>query len=179
MKRTEEICKKHPNLIFMNRRSYSIAGVRVVGTTLWSFVPEDDTMEVQYSLNDYRRIKFNETRAITVADTNRVHADDVRFIEAEIAAAKAANEKVVVLTHHAPVFNIGTAPAELYGAGIQQGFCTDLRRLFGPPVSAWMYGHTHVYNDVTLNGNRVGSNPHGYPQESLYVNLSCCFENSL
>lgn len=32
----------------------------------------------------------------------------------------------------------------------------------GKPIEAWLYGHTHWFQDLTVNGTRVISNPHGY-----------------
>jgi len=43
---------------------------------------------------------------------------------------------------------------------------TDLTSLFGSPVTAWCYGHTHWFHDLVLHGTRVVSNPHGYPFEN-------------
>ncbi len=36
-------------------------------------------------------------------DTNELHAQDLKFIEAELRAATAAKQRAVVLTHHAPL----------------------------------------------------------------------------
>lgn len=45
---------------------------------------------------------------------------------------------------------------------------TSLRlssRLSIPQVNTWIFGHTHVHTNVTIDGCRLLSNPRGYPNE--------------
>lgn len=51
--RIRAICNKHPNLMFMDRDSIVIDGVRVVGCTLWSEIPREHRKTTQGSINDY------------------------------------------------------------------------------------------------------------------------------
>jgi len=57
MRTIESICKERGNLHYLNGSSIIVDGVRVVGGTLWSFIPEDAKEEIWYRLNDYRQIR--------------------------------------------------------------------------------------------------------------------------
>eukprot|EP00475_Leptophrys_vorax_P037698 TRINITY_DN6532_c0_g2_i1.p1 TRINITY_DN6532_c0_g2~~TRINITY_DN6532_c0_g2_i1.p1 ORF type:complete len:317 (-),score=88.43 TRINITY_DN6532_c0_g2_i1:234-1070(-) len=50
----EKICSQKPNLHFLDKKSIEIDGVRFIGTTLWSFVPQEHQLGVEMRLNDYR-----------------------------------------------------------------------------------------------------------------------------
>eukprot|EP00029_Vermamoeba_vermiformis_P007400 TRINITY_DN3198_c0_g1_i1.p1 TRINITY_DN3198_c0_g1~~TRINITY_DN3198_c0_g1_i1.p1 ORF type:complete len:290 (-),score=62.57 TRINITY_DN3198_c0_g1_i1:26-850(-) len=160
-----DICAKFPNVHFMQKKSVKIGKYRILGTTLWSHVPDDNAQQVQRSLNDYAMISTREqdgkTRKIRIADTNRWFKDELEWLEGEIKAAKEAGEEVVVMTHHAPTMKKTSAP-QYENSAINCAFATDLEHLFGPPVKAWFYGHTHYSNDQKFNGTRVVSNQHGY-----------------
>src|SRR4051794_14988066 len=77
-------------------------GVRVVGCTLWSHVPEEDVSCVQRQMNDYHLIRMGK-RKLLVEDTNRWHDEALAWLKSQLAKAKEAGERVVVLTHHAPI----------------------------------------------------------------------------
>jgi len=166
------ICKEHKNLIFMDAKSISINGVRVIGCTLWTNIPTQHKEEISMCLRDYSRIYWkndnpnsentdkNSKKPITVDDTNSWHKEQVAFIKSEINSAKEANERVCVLTHHAPLKFCDAG--EHYKQPSSFAFSTDLEYLFGDPVSVWAYGHTHHYIDLDLNGTRIITNPRGY-----------------
>jgi len=184
----EAICASNPNLVFMHRTSVLVEGVRVLGCTLWSNIKDEKKAEVGMMLSDYRVInigvdppeitpvevdaewKERQTmigkRRLEVGDTHKWHLEEVEWLNAEIAQAKANGERVVVFTHHAPVWGYGDSSSDHLDSPIRSAFSTDLSHMFGEPIVAWCYGHTHWYNDLTMNGTRVISNPHGYPRES-------------
>ena len=101
------------------------------------------------------------------------------WLQEEIAKANQANEKVVVLTHHSPIVGDGilfsnciltllgcSNPDYVYGPSSvhNSAFSSDLIAMMnGNQISFWGYGHTHWFHDMTFDGTRVVSNPHGYP----------------
>ncbi len=62
-------------------------------------------------------------------------------------------------------YNFGNIKSPYNNTLSHSAFSTDLSTMFGDPLVTWCYGHTHWYNDITVNGTRVISNPHGYPKE--------------
>lgn len=121
--------------------------VRVLGTTLWSHVPDDNKVAVSRSLNDYGMIRLatddsgTKTRKLSVDDTNAWFQDEATWLRSQISAASAAQEKVIVITHHAPLTE-GTSDPKFDGSECNCAFSSDLQSLLGPPVNAWVFGHT-------------------------------------
>jgi len=111
---------------------------------LWSDVPEERKKAVGQGLNDYNLIEVKEgekKRRIKVDDTNQWHKDELQWLKDEIAKAKVNNERVVVMTHHAPWMK-GTSDPQFDESPINCAFSTDLSSLIDKPVTAWIFGHT-------------------------------------
>jgi len=162
----QAICEIAPkrNVFFMDKVSMLWKGIRVLGCTLWSNVPQQHAKDVASGLTDYKAIKIEDngkTRAILVEDTNRWHQDELGWLKQEIAKAKTNGEKVVVMTHHAPLMK-GTSDPRYEGGAIHSGFATDLKSCMEPPLVAWIYGHTHWSSQQQINGVAVVSNQLGY-----------------
>eukprot|EP01122_Echinamoeba_exundans_P013727 TRINITY_DN6035_c0_g1_i1.p1 TRINITY_DN6035_c0_g1~~TRINITY_DN6035_c0_g1_i1.p1 ORF type:complete len:307 (+),score=49.32 TRINITY_DN6035_c0_g1_i1:116-922(+) len=169
-KNLAEICGRFDNVIFMDKTSVWLpeCEVRVLGTTLWSHVPDDSIGAVARSLNDYGQIRLaldesgTKTCKLAVQDTNKWFKAESEWLKAEIEKAKAAKEeKVLVVTHHAPLTK-GTSHPQHDGSEINCAFSTDMSHLLGDPVKVWVFGHTHYSSDQVVNGTRVVSNQLGY-----------------
>jgi len=168
------ICDKHESLEFLNARSVMLEGIKVIGACMWSFAPSKEAKDdIGHKLNDYRYIKIkegdDEPRVITPDDTNKWFEAESKFIKSEIAKAKEENQQVIVLTHHAPVIGMGCSNPDFWNSLTNHAFGTNLRELFGSPVSLWCYGHTHWFHDMVIDGTRVVSNAHGYQQSKGYT----------
>lgn len=82
-------------------------------------------------------------RRLRVADTNRLHAEAVAWIERETTEAKDRGLSVVVLTHHTPSFR-GTSNPVYAGSPIASAFSTDLEHLMGADAtSGELCTHSH------------------------------------
>lgn len=120
--------------------------IRLLGCTLWSHVPDFSSDDVAMCLNDYRVISVSSDlvprRKATVDDTNAWHKREVEWLMGELQQAESSGRRCVVLTHHAPSFHSTCAP-EHKESLISSAFCTNLEPLLKPPVTAWLFGHTH------------------------------------
>jgi len=183
----EAICASHPNLVLLNKNSMLVDGIRILGCTLWSFIKPEQKENVDMCLSDYRVVnvgvnppeitplevdaqwKERQThlgeRRLKTDDTHGWHLDQVAWLEREIREARERKERVLVFSHHSPLWGFGDSAVDNLASNARSAFSTDLTGMFGEPVVTWCYGHTHWYNDITLNGTRVISNPRGYPQE--------------
>lgn len=140
--------------------------LRVLGCTLWSEVDEQSAEAVARSLSDYSAIsvsggEMGGRRKASVADTNSWHTQERMWLEAAIAEAGALGRRCVVLTHHAPTFH-GACPPQHRASPAAPGFCSSLERLLQPPVTAWLFGHTHWsswqrYRTPSGDGAKAGS----------------------
>jgi hypothetical protein len=166
--RVRQICSLRPNLIFMDKTSLLLDGVRVLGTTLWSDIPISRAAEVGRSLNDYHLIFVDDqglTRKLCTDDTGAWFRDEVSWIESEIQSSMAAGERnCIVLSHHTPSTR-GTSDPMYDSSPIACAFSSNLTRLMrdgGTNVHTWCFGHTHYNNDFMLCGTRVVANQRGY-----------------
>ena len=166
------ICAKRSNLVFMDKTSLLVDGVRVLGTTLWSDIPVERQRDVWRSLNDYNLISVDDAadrtgagaRLATPADTVAMFEDELAWLESELARAKAAGENCVVLTHHTPSKR-GTSAPQFEHSPINCAFSSSLEHLFrekGTTLHTWIFGHTHYNNDFVMRGTRLVADQRGY-----------------
>lgn len=161
------VCSERENIHFMEKDAIEIAGVRILGTTLWSAIPKTSQEEANRRMNDYN-LSFLQTdgndgyRELNARDTVDWHKDSVAWLEGEIAAASTRHQTVVVLTHHTPSMT-GTSAPQYDGSELSYCFSTDLTRLMQPHVAAWCSGHTHHNYDFYIGTTRLYSNQRGYP----------------
>jgi hypothetical protein len=142
--------------------------IRIVGTTLWSHVPSSNASDVACFIADYRRIG-----GLRIEDTNRMHAEDVAYLEKEISLAEANGVRLVIVTHHAPLLSM-TSHEKNRGSTLNCAFATDLSHLVDRPgVAKWIFGHTHFSCDL----GKVVSNQRGLTAEesSTFDPMCLCF----
>jgi len=144
-----------------------IGGVRFLGATLWTdFALQggdrssiDRAMaDAHYGMNDFRLIRYGESRMFRPADARAIHLAQVRWLQAKLAEEFAGS--TVVVTHHLP--HRQSIHPKYEGSDLNPSFASDLGDLLGPSVSLWIHGHTHESFDYVLNGTRVVCNPRGY-----------------
>jgi predicted phosphodiesterase len=154
-----------PKLHFLNNSTLKLTVKKntyfIVGSTLWSWIPEDQRKNIQGSMNDYNYVYVSDSkkiRKITSDDVAALHLKNYKYIKSQITKAKKQNARVIVLTHHKPYISKNYNPATLDVA-----YESDLSTLFKSPVVMWAYGHTHVADNTTINNITFYSNPKGYP----------------
>ncbi|CAF2923125.1 unnamed protein product [Rotaria sp. Silwood2] len=177
LKQLQELDNLNPRIHFLQNKSYLLPNnVRILGTTLWSHVPQETASKIGRCLNDYRLIwttaeetngdsKSKKPRRITVDDTNKWHAEQHAWLLQEIQKARENREHVVVITHHAPSRR-DTNSVEDEETGIGDAFVNDHDADCVDPVRLWVYGHTHRSTDLTVNSTKVVSNQLGYVDEN-------------
>lgn len=166
-KKIHEICSANSKLVFLDKTSVFYDGVRVLGCTLWSDVPPSAEGIVESYINDYNLISIRDpntgtSRRLRVSDTKRFHEEELFWLQKEVDMARQRGEKVVILTHHAPLMS-GTSDPKFSNQPTNHAFATDLSRMMdGNCVKLWGFGHTHFSSDQMCNGTRVVSNQLGY-----------------
>jgi hypothetical protein len=116
---------------------------------------------------------FCKSIYLYILDFNERHKQELAFVKEQINATRIYNQqnpaqprKVIVMTHHAPLLNKGSSNPRFFYSESNHAFCSDLEGVLGGPVKFWIYGHTHWFQDMTVQGTRVISNPRGYPREN-------------
>lgn len=157
-KRLRELELEFPKLTVLMKDRYDLeletGPVSLLGTTLWSHIPEDAWPHLGHRMTDYLKIRYLN-RKLTPNDTNLFHQKEKEWLIQELTWLKCQEptRKTLVVTHHAPLIE-GTCHPRYYRDDdgkvdrikwCNYAFCTDLShellRPFRP--TAWVFGHTH------------------------------------
>ncbi len=160
-KRLKRLCKKY-NISLLDRDVLEFPEFVILGTTLWSNIPEKYSFDVLFTVNDYKCIED-----ISLNVVNELYQRNRKWLAEKIKFYKSLdkNLKIIVVTHHAPVENKTSAP-KYRGNNTICAYSSDCTDLFDG-VDYWIYGHTH-YNATFKVGNTIiTSNQRGYPKEHL------------
>ena len=162
-----------PKLVFLNNSSISVATKKnkylIVGSTLWSWIPEEHRSRIQESMNDYKYVHVtdanNKVRLATPTDISNMHLKNYKYLKSQITRAKKAGQQVIILTHHkpyvSPTYNAAT---------LDSAYESDLSSLMELPVILWGYGHTHIADNSMQGKTWLYSNPKGYPKQKTKYN---------
>ena len=159
------------DIIWLERETRVIEGIRFVGTTLWADF--DALAEPTDSLAEALKKRGKAMRA---ADFYLEKAATMRngelFLAAQLreqalacqewltqALAEPFDGTTVVVTHFAPSLESGDPRYGLTPG--TAGFCNALDALL-PRAQLWLHGHLHCPSDYVKNGCRVVANPLGY-----------------
>ena len=157
-------------IYLLERDTIVVAGVRFVGTTLWTdftlFGAEQRHLccnFAQESMTDFRRIRrspsFSKLRPM---DTVKLCAGSQRWLTDTLANPHEG--PTVVVTHHAP--SVRSIPDRFVDDKLSAAYASPLDALVEASHAAlWCHGHTHHCVDYRIGTTRVVSNQRGYPDE--------------
>ena len=165
-------CEKH-GLTLLDPGAVTLSGVRFIGATLWTdFRLDGNAREMSAhaaagsGLNDFRgtiRGLARPGHPFTTWEAAHRHRQERAFIESELAAARAAGQEAVVITHHAP--SPRSVHPKYRGDPLNAGFASNLEDVIVEHQPAlWIHGHMHDAVDVRLGMTRILANPHGYSE---------------
>lgn len=142
-------------LIFLQNSSFQLPNnTKIIGTTLWSKLDEDQISDIRFFIADFRKITN-----FSIYQYEKEHKIACDFIKNEVTS----NQNIIIMTHHAPILQAGNP--KHYGSTLSSAFKSDLKYLFKDNIIAWFYGHDHYSNDLSFNNIKFISNQFGYPGE--------------
>lgn len=158
-------------IAWLERETLQIAGVRFVGTTLWSdydaLAPAGATETERLRLREkaFRAANFYLHKMAGRRGGALFDAAAMRTLALECqhwlrtVLARPHDGPTVVVTHFAPTLHsadprYGLAPGTA-------GFCNALDELL-PLADLWLHGHLHCAADVRVGRCRIVANPLGY-----------------
>ncbi len=176
--RLRETCERL-GMVWLERETVVLQGVRFVGSTLWSdfdALSAEQARAGEITLGEqlkarekaFRAANFYLTKNHALQNGQPMLADAVReqgllsqaWLRQALAAPFAG--PTVVVTHFAPSLlsadpRYGLAPGTA-------GFCNALDEVLGQ-AQLWLHGHLHCPSDYVKNGCRVVANPLGYARK--------------
>lgn len=165
-------------LIWLERETVCIDGLRFVGTTLWSdydalAVAGASALErVRQRSKAFRAANFYLHKMAGQRRGALFDAAAMRELALECQAwlrealARPHDGPTVVVTHFAPTLHsadprYGLTPGTA-------GFCNGLDELL-PHADLWLHGHLHCAQDLRVGSCRIVANPLGYEQKGEQV----------
>ena len=176
--RLREVCQRL-GLIWLEGEVLEIAGVRFIGSTLWTdfdaLAPSPGTDPAQ-TLTDqlkarekaFRAANFYLRKNHALQGGQAMLADSIRTLGVQSQAwlrqalATPFAGPTVVVTHFAP--SLRSADPRYGRVPGTAGFCNALDELLAQ-AQLWLHGHLHCPSDYVHNGCRVVANPLGYARK--------------
>jgi predicted phosphodiesterase len=154
------LSKSNPSFYFPEEN------VAILGTTLWTHIPDEMQKEAKYGMNDFKLISQTKDARLTPSAVSDMHRDEYKLLETQINYWGARDANVVVITHHMPSYKL-ISPR--YAASpLNCCFASNCEALFQPWVRAWIYGHTHNASTGVLGSGTIAAiNARGYPHERV------------
>jgi len=176
--RLRETCARL-GLVWLERETVVLAGVRFIGCTLWTDFDSlstdkarggDITLGEQLVAREkaFRAANFYLKKNHAFRKGQPLLAEEVREegLKSQAwlrqALAQPFDGPTVVVTHFAPSL-LSADPRYGITPGTA-GFCNSLDELL-PLATLWLHGHLHCPNDYVKHGCRVVANPLGYARK--------------
>ncbi|MBR1178067.1 metallophosphoesterase [Bradyrhizobium sp. KB893862 SZCCT0404] len=165
------------NIHVMQNETLRVGHVIFAVTTLWTDFalhgdPHGAMALAGERMNDHKKIRINhyQQRFLPHHALTR-HLKSVAFLKEEMRKPR-GDDRLVVVTHHAPVRQASKAPRPESDRAMDPAYRSDLTRLMVPapddgrgalrPADLWLFGHTHESFDAVIGETRVLSNAKGY-----------------
>lgn len=164
-----EVVAQYSNVHLLTPGSPSVhldkENVAIVGSTLWSNIPNELHGDIRRMMNDYSYIAKEGGVPIEEKDVNSLHKQHYEALSTAINYWAFQKVPVCVITHHMPSFRL-VSPK--YTANpVNVAFASNCEGLMLPHVKSWIYGHTHAASSNLLRGVFTTCNSRGYPNESV------------
>lgn len=154
--------KVRDNVFLVNNLSVKHENVQLIFSTLWSKISLAHEKQIEYSMNDFRLIKFNK-QPFTAKVYNALHEDCLSFLQSSLSENYL--QKTLVFTHHCPTFQ--NYPKQYKGDILNEAFAVELFDLIeSSKIDYWVYGHHHTnISEFNINNTKMITNQLGYLQQ--------------
>lgn len=155
----------YPQVRLMQNDEVTIDGVHFFAGTMWTDFRGANPVSMLAAreyMNDYKWIWTAEDTPLVPEDTLRFHQEFKEKLQAWLK--KPLDGPRVVITHHSPVPH-PSYRRQATDVTDDAYLSLDMMKVIQQHQPAlWVYGHTHLANDIMVGSTRVVSNPRGYPQ---------------
>ncbi len=155
--------------VVLINKTLTLGNYTLIGTPLWSFIPDKNAKFIEQNMNDYNYIfTWNEenksAERLKASLITQLFHHNVSYVKKQLKKCEQLGQKAIVITHHKPYLS----PDYKADGTINPAYESDLRALFGQPIVLWAYGHTHQADNKKINNVILYSNPKGYPREKTF-----------
>lgn len=153
-------------LAIMNNGSIEIDDISLWAAPLWTDMNNNNPitcMTASGSMPEFRGyVQWNDFELFNPARSSELHRESLESLE--IFFENNNNDKVVIMTHHAPSFQ--SVNRKFKGSQLNPAFASELDDVilhYNPNI--WVHGHMHDPVDYMIGDTRIIANPMGYPRE--------------
>lgn len=153
-KKLEESIK---NLSILDRSGIHVKNtdICIIGCTLWSRLEPDKKLP-----------RYFRCHNMTTSLYNKMHNNDLRYIQEMIEYCKSKNLRLVVVTHYLPSYRV--IPSRKMSHSNVSMYASNLDYMFdGSLIHTWICGHIHSNFNTTVNGTHIVSNQKGKPRDRI------------
>jgi Icc-related predicted phosphoesterase len=176
VERFQAFCDDHSitNIRLLDKETVKINDYEFIGGTLWTDFNDMDSFTMynaERSMNDYRGVKNSNDRVSWkflpkhALSDHRQMRDYLRVCMDNYKASGRTDNRIVVITHHAPSSN--SIHDKYKNDDLMNGnFYSNMDQFIqdNPQIQLWVHGHMHDPFDYGIGGTRVVCNPRGYVQ---------------
>jgi Icc-related predicted phosphoesterase len=159
-------------ITFLENEEAVVAGIRVVGATLWTdyllmgeFMRASAMETARVGMNDHRKIAWstNPWLRFRPQEAALLHGRSTVFLRD--ALARPFDGSTLVVTHHAP--HPRSLAARFAQSALNPAYASDLSGLIlEAQPTLWVHGHIHSSSDYMIGSTRIVANPAGYGREN-------------
>ncbi|TCO05372.1 metallophosphoesterase [Natronoflexus pectinivorans] len=151
------------NVFIVNNKVVSVNECDLFFTVLWSHIPPDKSLIVEYGVSDFHLIKYRG-RKLKSSDFNHLHQESVEFLRDGLSKSNAKHK--IVVSHHVPSQIVN--PQIYKNSEINSAFVSEQSDLmFELQPDYWIYGHHHAnIPDTLLDNTKLVTN------QLCYVHLA-------
>ena len=147
---------------YLENKGATIEGITFLGATLWTDMECGEGQSeriIGLGLSDFHVISA-DGRRFTPRHAIARHQASLDFLKRELATR--ADQKVVVVTHHAPSY-LGMTD-RFRRTPVAPGFASNLDDFIiaNPQISNWVFGHTHIVKTFQIGETTLRTNCRGY-----------------
>ncbi|CAB4127480.1 Calcineurin-like phosphoesterase domain, ApaH type [uncultured Caudovirales phage] len=151
------------NFHLLDNSCFAIDDVIFTGGTLWTDMNKEDLEtlhDIRSLMNDFRVINKGKYK-FTPEDVLDYFKETIDYIDLMSVIHK--DEKIVVVTHHAPSFK-SVDPIYENHTLLNGGYCSNLENFIidRKNIKLWISGHLHNRNLYYIGDTLLASNPRGY-----------------
>lgn len=172
LEEVRKILSPYENIHILENEYCLIDNIAFLGCTLWTNFNNKNPlcmMAVERSMNDYRAIKYNDSRLLT-DDIIIEHENSVKFLTSTYSKLSKIHD-IVVVTHHSPSFQ--SIPDQFrYDYELNSAYASNMEEFIYKrnKIKLWCYGHTHSPKQFTISKTIVVNNARGYAGSEVSLN---------
>lgn len=154
--------------------------VRILGTTLWSFIPYESHIKIKNGMNDYNYCFYKENETLSIGRTIELHYNALNFLKSNLCSpltGELIKRKNIVVTHHLPSFKCISKGYQ--NNQLNNAYASDLNKFIkDTKPTAWVFGHSHNIGKWKIGDTQLYEASLGYAFDNNEQKLKKCLNKT-